>query len=289
MTVAVLEQKRQGLNELLKGMGSALVAFSGGVDSTFLLAAALDVLGPDAVVAATARSPSFPQHEFDESQELARSLGARQVVCESDEMDDARFTANTPDRCYFCKLGLMTVLKRVASQYGLQWVADGSNADDAGDYRPGLRAAHELGVRHPLMEAGLTKADVRALSARMGLPTHDKPSAACLASRVPYGQPITAEVLERVGRAESLLRDMGFRSFRVRSHGPVARIELGPEEDESALLAAPARRRFVADLKALGYKYVALDLEGYRSGSMNEALATTARTPEKGEPCTQKR
>ena len=263
------EQKLKQLQSILTDWGKVAVAFSGGTDSAFLLKAAHDLLG-DNVVALTAVSCTLPQREREDAQAFCQREGVRQVLVDPHELDLAEFRSNPPDRCYYCKRGTFSLFRKTAEELGFAIVADGSNADDAGDYRPGMRAAAELGVQSPLRDAGLTKADIRELSRRWGLPTWDKPSAACLASRVAYGEEITAEKMRRVDEAEAFLQDLGFRQARLRVHGDLARIEISPDAFSTLL---SCREEVTAKCKARGFSYVTMDLTGYRTGSMNETLS----------------
>jgi len=270
-----LLKKYERLQEILRGMGGILVAYSGGVDSTLLMKVAQDVLG-DRAVGVLASSELYPSTEIEAAREVAHAMGFRLINIRANELDNAAFVQNAPDRCYHCKIELIRKLKQIATEEGLAWVAHGANADDLHDYRPGQKAAEELGARAPLQEAGLTKAEIRELSKQLGLPTWDKPSSACLASRFPYGTQITPEALRQIDEAEKLLRSLGFRQVRVRHHGTVARIEIGPEE--LPRLLSPDLRKLVADrLKELGYLYVTVDIEGYRTGSMNAPLRAEER------------
>lgn len=274
--MADLDNKYRVLTDHLKSLGRLVVGFSGGVDSTFLLKAAAETLGPANVLACTAVSPSLPARLLAQARDLAASFGVRLIELPMAEHQNPAYAANKADRCFHCKSSHFGRIIEVARENGFAHVACGANLDDKDDYRPGSRAIAALGVLSPLMDAGLTKDDIRALSRRLGLPSADQPASPCLASRIPYGQEITAEKLHQVERAEELLRSLGFNLFRVRHHGTVARIEV-PQEDFSRLMADPIRERIAADFRTLGFAYVSLDLEGFRSGSLNETLTNEER------------
>lgn len=270
-----MTEKLHRLQAILQDMESVLVAHSGGVDSTLVLRAAVDVLG-DRVLAVTGRSPAVPDAEQGEARQLAESFGAAHRFIDTEELSRAGYVANGPDRCYHCKTELFESLEKLRAESGLRWVADGTNQDDLSDHRPGNRARREHRVRSPLVEAAMTKDDVRAASRALGLSTADKPAAPCLASRLPYGTQVTPEALARVAAAEECVRGLGFRQFRVRHHGDLARLEVDPAELDRACVPA-VRAAISRGLREVGYRWVALDLEGYRSGSLNEVL--TIRVP----------
>lgn len=268
------------LEKILAECGSICIGYSGGVDSVFLAVTALDVLGPDNVLAVTGRSASYPDVQWETARTVAREFGIPHIEIDTDELQDANYLANPTNRCYFCKSELWTKLAPVATERGMSVLADGSNADDASDYRPGAQAARENHVRSPLQEAGLTKAEIRVLSQARGLPTWDQPSAPCLSSRLPYGLAVTPERLKQVEDAEQVVRDLGVREFRVRHHGAIARLEVAPAEMNAVLEDAA---HVDAQLRTLGFERALLDVEGFRSGALNEGLKLTQLKSSKDE------
>jgi pyridinium-3,5-biscarboxylic acid mononucleotide sulfurtransferase len=264
-----LNTRYEKLKEIVRSLGKVAVAFSGGVDSTFLLKVSLDCLGKDNVIAVAAISPSYPEGEKSEALALARSIGSRLIMVDAAEMKNLAYIANNPDRCYHCKTELFAIVRDIIRKEGFTHILEGSNVDDLSDYRPGRKACLEAGARSPLMEARLSKDDIRELSKNLGLPTHKKPAQACLASRIPYGTPITVDRLKRIELSEAYIKALGISQVRVRHEGSTARIEVDPK-DLSAVLEY---RNEIADkLITLGFTYVSVDLKGYRTGSMNDEI-----------------
>ncbi|MFB3776551.1 MAG: ATP-dependent sacrificial sulfur transferase LarE [Bryobacteraceae bacterium] len=268
-----LREKEQKLFGILRGLGKVIVAYSGGTDSAYLAWAAAEALGDNAL-AITADSASVPESHKRDAEDFARSFGLRHEYVTSYEFENPLYAANNPDRCFHCKDEMFQRLEKVGRERGIPHIIYGVNVDDLGDYRPGQNAAANRNVRAPLVEAGLRKAEIRELSRLAGLPTWDRPAAACLASRVPYGTPVTVETVKTIERGEEAVKALGFRQFRVRFHGDLARIEIAPEEMPKAFTMEMARR-LTSIFKDLGFHYVALDLQGYRQGAMNEALKKT--------------
>lgn len=270
-----LDKKQTALSAILKEMGSVLVAYSGGVDSSFLLWSAVQALGAEKVVAATAQSPIYVEQDDEALGALPRSLGVRHVFLAARQLEDEVFVHNPQDRCYYCKRGVLGSLGELARKEGIAWIVEGSNRDDLSDYRPGERAVREANARSPLRDADLAKAEIRELARRAGLANWNKPAESCLAARFPYGARITLEGLRRVREAEAALKALGFHSVRVRDYQTMARVEVAPEE--IARLASPeTAAQVVAALRAAGYSYVAADLQGYRRGSLNEIIGSAA-------------
>lgn len=266
------QDKLDRLKDYIRGLGSLAIGFSGGVDSALLLFVAHEVLG-DKVIAVTGSDASVPERELKEAKAFCAERGIRHIICTVDPLKEEEYRINGPDRCYFCKHGIFTEIKKIADENGIAYMAEGSNMDDIGDYRPGLRAVAELSVKSPLREAELTKADIRMISKALGLPTWSKPAYACLASRFVYGEEITEEKLRMIDQAEQFLIENGFLEERVRMHGNIARIEV-PAKDIERLAAKKIRERVYKRFKEIGFMYVTLDMLGYRLGSMNETLKT---------------
>lgn len=265
-----LQEKLTELKKYIEGLGSLAVGFSGGVDSSFLLVVAHEVLG-DRAIAVTGVDASVPERELTEAKEFCEKYGIHQITCSWDPMQEESYRKNSPDRCYFCKRGIFSEIKRVAKEYGIEYVAEGSNMDDLGDYRPGLRAVEELSVKNPLREVGLYKSDIRNISKAMGLPTWSKPAYACLASRFVYGEEITEEKLHMIDQAEQFLIEHGFYEERVRIHGNIARIEV-PAKDIPRLAEDDMREVVYKKFKDIGFLFVTLDMHGYKLGSMNATI-----------------
>jgi len=265
-----LQEKLTRLEEYIRGLGSLAVGFSGGVDSSLLLVVAANVLG-DKAMAITGVDASIPERELKEAKEFCKEREIRHIICKVNPMKEESYRHNSPDRCYFCKHGIFTEIKKIAAENGIEYVAEGSNMDDLGDYRPGLKAVEELSVKSPLREAGLTKQDIREISKALGLPTWSKPAYACLASRFVYGEEITEEKLRMLDQAEQFLIEQGFLEERVRIHGNIARIEV-PAKDIERLASEEIREAVYEKFKALGFMFVTIDMKGYKMGSMNATL-----------------